>query len=157
MSDRVAWIAALAAILTLSLWGRPIQGWVHAHVRGELLAWGIGGVLAALTLAGLWRVVRYRGTRALLHLLWLLPGLALLPEVFPLVEERVHFIVFGLFGFFTLRLFPLVPGLAICALVAGLDELLQAYLPDRVGDLRDVGVNLVASIIGGWLAWKGRP
>jgi VanZ family protein len=66
----------------------------------------------------------------------------------PRSEERLHFFTFGLFGFLSKRLLP--TWLAIVSIItwSGGDELFQAWLPDRVGDWRDVGMNVVASIIG---------
>lgn len=78
------------------------------------------------------------------------------PFFFPLVEERVHFIVFGLFGFVSMVVFPPRVAWVVCLAMAGGDELLQWWLPDRVGDWRDVAVNSVAGVGGLMLAWSGR-
>ena len=86
------------------------------------------------------------------QLAWAIPLFLIAPHFLPIVEERVHFIVFGLLGFFTLKLFPPALAYALCLLMAMADEGLQWFLPDRVGDLRDVAVNLVAAWAGVTLA-----
>jgi glycopeptide antibiotics resistance protein len=66
-------------------------------------------------------------------------------------EERLHLLLFGTLGFFAF--FPtkqhsFTRAFMIVLLVACLDESLQALLPYRIGDLRDIGFNAVGGIWG---------
>jgi VanZ family protein len=60
--------------------------------------------------------------------------------------------LFGVFGCLSVARFGLWRGILVCATVGVLDEGLQWYLPDRVGDLRDVAWNLLAGGGGAVLA-----
>ena len=100
--------------------------------------------------------VRQGGYRRLWHLSWALALFGLLPLTLPAVEERLHFLVFGAFGLASGRAFPIWLALLLGTTAAGLDELLQWALPDRVGDWRDVGFNLLAVGGGLLLARLGR-
>ena len=75
----------------------------------------------------------------------------------PIIEERFHFIIFGLFGYLSSTVFPVKITFSICISISVLDEALQWYLPDRVGDLFDVAVNTLASVAGAsfsYISWK---
>ena len=60
-----------------------------------------------------------------------------------------------MFGFFSKRLFSV--WLALLAILIGSagDELFQVWLSARVGDLRDVGINIIAGSTGPGFAWVG--
>ena len=45
--------------------------------------------------------------------------------------------------------------MAICLVVSGGDELFQWVLPDRVGDWRDVAMNIAACLLGAAVALIG--
>ncbi|MEA2624494.1 MAG: hypothetical protein QOD06_539 [Candidatus Binatota bacterium] len=110
-------------------------------------------------LAALVWLVRREGRRAAVHLVWLGPLALLLPSLYPLPEERVHFALFGAMGFLTLQALPRGSGIVLALSIAGLDEMLQWFLPDRIADWRDVGVNALSALVGCLLALRarGRP
>ena len=66
----------------------------------------------------------------------------------------MHFITFGIFGFFSKRLLPFWLALIVIAGWSAFDEIFQAWLPGRVGDLRDVVMNIIAGVIGLGFAWR---
>lgn len=142
------WLGLFVSIPLLSIYGRGLQLFIVEHVSQQVLAWAIGIVLLLLTVKGVSILFRHGSTRTLWHLSWFVPLFLIVPWFFPIVEERIHFIVFGLFGFYTLLLLPARYGYMLCLLVAFADEGLQWMLADRVGDMRDVAVNLLA-------AWAG--
>lgn len=152
-----AWLICLVTIPTFSVYGRPLQRWVGAHLDASQLGWLVALTAAGLCALALARIARRLGPRAWWHLSWSVPLFVLLPLQLPIVVERVHFILFGIFGFLSVARFGLVRGTLMCALVGILDEGLQWYLPDRVGDLRDVGWNLLAGGGGVALALGLRP
>ncbi|WP_456416759.1 hypothetical protein [Thiolapillus sp.] len=149
------WLALLVLIPMVSVFGRSLQRYARDMVSS--------GWLAALMLLALTAMVvmmvawfrRHGGAFNLWHLLWMVPLFLLFPLTLPLVEERLHFLLFGGFGFFSMLLFPPLLGLAVLLAGAGLDEVLQWALPDRVGDWRDVGFNALASVGGGAAAFFG--
>lgn len=70
-------------------------------------------------------------------------------------EERIHFLQYGLLALMTRATLswhcrPLHQYLGAIVIAAGagwLDELVQGVIPDRVYDLRDVGINAVAALL----------
>ncbi len=87
------------------------------------------------------------------HLFWFAVVFLVLPLFLERVEERLHFLTFGLFGAFSMLLFKPRYALMMCILFSGADELLQFFLADRVGDWRDVGMNCLASLGAGMFVW----
>ena len=71
--------------------------------------------------------------------------------------ERVHFIQYGLLGLLVSRAYKIssfIMFLASCLflMTVGLvDEIIQWYLPNRYGDIRDVMMNSLGGISGLWL------
>lgn len=65
-------------------------------------------------------------------------------------EERVHFIEYGLLGLMLVKALGgrLAPGLVVVTAVGAGDELIQLFLPDRVGDVKDVLVNAGGGALG---------
>ena len=127
----------LLAIYASLPFARPVLNLLHREAAGPFSVGSyvlIGGA-AALVLR--WARGRWPIALGLLGLL----GLAL-PRI-PLPEERLHFLEYGLLGFFL----PLalrdrrgaMGASAVLVLAAGVvDELIQWALPGRVGELRDV-------------------
>ncbi len=144
------WLFLLVAIPLLSAGGRPLLD----SLRPLLPAAGMALLLfltslLALAACAVW-IHRQGGSyrTALLFAGWMIPLFLLLPFALPVVEERTHFLLFGSFGFFSMLLFSFPVAVAVALLGAGLDELWQWALPDRVGDWRDVAVNAVAAVGG---------
>ena len=152
----LAWLLTLSTIPALSIYGRRLQTLARENLDTGLLAWLIATPTLLLVFAVLLHQVRHGNYRRLWHLSWALALFGLLPLTLPAVEERLHFLVFGAFGLASGRAFPIGVALLLGTAAAGLDELLQWVLPDRVGDWRDVGFNLLAVGGGLLLAWLGR-
>lgn len=150
------WLLLLGVIPLLSIYGRPLQAFTQEHLSTALLAWAIAVPTLLLVVTTLLYQVRRYGYRRLWHLAWALALFGLLPLTLPAVVERLHFLVFGAFGLVTGRTFSGKTGVLLGSAAAGLDELLQWTLPDRVGDWRDVGFNLLAVLGGLLLARVGR-
>ncbi len=151
-----AWLLLLIAIPSISAWGRPLLEALLGLMSPTWLALlMILCSLLALAACTVWAYRRQGTRRAVLLSGWLIVLFLLLPLTLPVVEERIHFLLFGGFGFFSVLLFPLLVALAVALLGAGLDELWQWVLPDRVGDWRDVGINAIAAVGGAVAARLG--
>jgi VanZ family protein len=78
-------------------------------------------------------------------------------------EEAIHFIEYGLLGFFLFRAFRhhiddksiYFAAFLMGTLVGTFDEILQWIVPGRYFDLRDVGLNALSSGLFQILLWKG--
>lgn len=151
-----AWLILVMLIPLLSVFGRPLQ----RMARSMIPATGLALLFGALSLFMIGALVIWfakHGRRGWFwHLFWVIPLFILFPMTLPIVEERLHFILFGGLGFLSMLLFSPVTALLVSILGAGLDEALQWALPDRVGDWRDVGFNLIASLGGVGAVFFGR-
>ncbi|WP_456405054.1 hypothetical protein [Thiolapillus sp.] len=149
------WLLLVILIPLVSVYGRSLQRLAKSALpsTGLALLFGVVSLLLIGTLAA-WLQKQGR-PRWFWHLVWIIPLFILFPMTLPIVEERLHFILFGAFGFLSMLLFPAVTAIAVALLGAGLDEALQWALPDRVGDWRDVGFNALASLGGAAAAFLG--
>ena len=68
-------------------------------------------------------------------------------------EERVHFLEYGVLGFFVLKATneKVFITFVFVSLVGAVDEFIQFLLPQRVGELRDVLMNIVGGALGIWI------
>lgn len=141
----IFWLLTVAMILLLSVFGRSLQFWVAETIGYGLAAWILG--ISMLVMIGLpvSRILIDNERPPWMHLVWFIPLFLIAPFLLERVEERMHFLTFGLFGALSMALFAPRYALIICLLGAAGDELLQFYLPDRVGDWRDVAFNALAS------------
>lgn len=93
-------------------------------------------------------LIRRKGKKGLYHILWITLLVAFLmwavrrhPEVW------LHIPLFGTLGFLSYKIF-LRTGAEAAFAMAFADELLQHFLPDRVGDFMDVLINAVCAAVG---------
>lgn len=151
-----AWIAfvAWAALIFASVpFARSLEAWVVAGLGAQAF---LVAVLAVVAVASgfAWRAFAQLGLRARIALAlgvaiyagtaWRLRGNAV---------EAVHVVEYGVLGALALRALAhgrrdalLAPAAALLAASVGaLDELIQWLAPNRVGDLRDIGVNAIAA------------
>lgn len=68
-------------------------------------------------------------------------------------EERMHFIQYGILGimsFFVFRgeAFGLLKAILLVTIAGAIDEVIQYFLPNRVGDIRDVVFNTLGGVLG---------
>jgi VanZ family protein len=151
-----AWVSLLMLIFCLSVFGRMIQAASRQWISGSGLATVFMVVTLLLFVLSIRWALKNHGPRVLWHLLWLIPLFVIFPLSLSIVEERLHFILFGGFGFVSLLLWRPVVGVLVCCLMSGGDELLQWFLPSRVGDWKDVGFNLLACLGGAAIALLGK-
>jgi VanZ family protein len=160
-------LLAVLASTTIVL-ASPFMGQLQSFLRRSLttknyvLLFGVG-VLAAVgaaIFAGFMRIRERRLQRLSMLALALLAGGAYMwanrtpaPEVNAV--ERMHFVEYGLVGFLFYRAFKSAgdPSIILMPLLAGfivgtLDELVQWFIPVRVGEAHDVFINLVSTACG---------
>lgn len=142
----ISWLSVVVFIPLLSVYGRPLQYWVADTVGYTTAAWTITlGLVTCISLLLVY-LKKNRMPVVSIHLLWFLAVFLILPFFLDRVEERLHFLTFGLYGALSMLLFTPQVAVILCLLLSGADELLQFYLVDRVGDWRDVGMNSLASL-----------
>ncbi len=70
--------------------------------------------------------------------------------------ERIHFLEYGILGVLIFKatgekVKQNIFGIILLVMIAVIDELIQYMLPNRVGDIKDVIMNIIGGIIGLWL------
>ena len=146
------WLITLLCIPLLSFYGRSLQLFLLSNFSEGTLGLYLGLLMAGIISGYTIILVRSRLHPHVYHLLWITVLLLILFQHIHDVE-KMHIAIFGLFGFLSRRLFSLKMTTACCVLVSFLDEIFQHFLANRVGDLRDVGINLFSSVLGLFLAF----
>jgi ABC-type Fe3+-siderophore transport system permease subunit len=146
------WLANVAAILALTLTGGPLRSGLLQYAPDSTtpLGWV---ALAALALAFVtWAFRNHRQVPPLRLAIACVAVAAMLAWAWTihLPSERMHLLLFGTLGITTSSALGLRAGLCFALAWAGIDELVQLQLPDRVADWTDVGLN-AASAMAGWL------
>lgn len=146
------WLAVLFVIPLLSIAGRSVQLTLYQIIPLQSIAFSIYFILAGLVCVYLCLLLKAGGKQDIWHLLWLIALSFFLYGDLHFVE-KIHVILFGLFGFFSQHIFRLKNALIACVMISFFDELLQYFLVIRVGDWRDVRLNLFSSLLGLFLAF----
>ncbi len=165
------WVAlCVAAIFLVVPTARAIQKFVGEHWGRAFFGYlVIAGVTAALLGVVYYLVFRLK-IRAVSNYAWL-AACASLYFYFTLKlwrnpEEAVHFLEYGMLGFFLFRAWRLtIPDRAVYlasfltgTLVGAFDEIFQWLMPGRYWDIRDVGLNALAVGLFQAALWQGvRP
>ena len=150
-----AWIVVGALIPVMSFFGRPIQQFISHRLDGGAMSLVMGAALVIAAGASLAWMTRRRSKKVLWHGLWMLAVMIVITQLLPNAVEWFHFLLFGMFGLLATRLWRPAAAVAICLVVSGGDELFQWVLPDRVGDWRDVAMNIAACLLGAAVALIG--
>lgn len=149
----VCWCLVLLFIPTLSINGRALQHWVNDNLRYDLVALSIFIALVLALFLKLHLMSKKGYKIPFVHVLWMILLFVGAPLLLPRVEERLHFLVFGAFGGLSMFVYQPRLAIALCLSVSTGDELLQYFLPDRVGDWRDVAMNSLASVAAASFVW----
>jgi len=162
------WVALciLAIYLVVPL-ARTIQRFVAAHWGRTLFGYG---VLAATAVAfcAITSILVFRlKIRSPSNYAWLAAVAGLYVyftlQLWRAPEEAVHFLEYGLLGFFLFRALSLsirdksiyATAFLIGSLVGIIDEILQWAMPGRYWDFRDAGLNSLATGLFQVALWKG--
>lgn len=157
---RLVLASAVSVVVVLSA---PFMGQIRAALQSAFPSQFVsivgGSVMAALAAAGLAALLRIRERRALrfaaiavavvIGAAYTMATATGRPEVDAV--ERVHFIEYGLIALLFYRVWKRIGDASIlvlpllCAMLVGtLDEWLQWFIPVRVGEARDVVLNVIA-------------
>ena len=146
-----AWLMTLLAIPLLSIYGRTLEHNLFAQISRELFALLMVILFTGAVILYTITLFRARPDARAWHLLWVGALCLYLYQDLPDVE-KIHVVLFGSLGFLCRKLFQLPWALLGCATISMGDELLQHFLVDRVGDIRDVGINLFSACLGIFLS-----
>lgn len=77
-------------------------------------------------------------------------------KVLKIPEERIHLLEYGLLSFLVFRvytsdwssMFRYWQTFLTVSFIGTLDEIIQYLIPNRVGDVRDIGLNILSGLLG---------
>ena len=153
------WLLSLFFIPLLSVYGRSLQLYILNHYSTKTLSVYLGLILLGVVAVYCVALFRAGGNSYGFHLIWVAALVVLFYASLPFVE-KLHIAIFGMFGFLSQKIFEQKLAAFFCVAVSGLDELLQYFLVVRVGDWRDVWLNLFSTALGMFLAFlliEGKP
>ncbi len=165
------WVAlCAAAIFFVVPTARAIQKFVGEHWGRSFFGYLVVVVVTAVFLGILYLLIVRLKIRAASNYIWLAACAALYIyftlKLWRNPEEAVHFLEYGLLGFFLFRAWRLtVPDNAVYlasflsgTLIGTFDEIFQWIMPGRYWDIRDVGLNTLALGLFQVALWQGvRP
>jgi hypothetical protein len=162
------WVAlcALAIFLIVPL-ARTIQKFVSARWGRSLFGYSVLAAIAAAFLALLYTLFFRLKIRSPSKYIWLsiVAGLYIYftLKLWQAPEQAVHFLEYGLFGYFLFRALSFsikdksiyFAAFFMGSLVGIFDEILQWFVPLRYWDVMDVGLNALATGLFQVALWKG--
>ena len=144
------WLACATVIVTLSVYGRNLQKSVAEVVDVSWVAVIVFVLLFSIILLLYNKREAHSIPKSLLIFsccLIVAGGMAVYYKYLVPVET-LHFLVFFCYGWVSCAVFGPFYGVgAVMAMAVG-DEILQYYLPSRVGDLHDVLINSLSGLTG---------
>jgi len=166
----VAWLfvflCALAIFLVVPL-ARRIQTFVSDHWGRALFGYAVLLAVGVAFILILYLLIFRFKIRSPSNFLWLAAVTVLyvyfILKLWSVPEEAVHFLEYGLLGFFLFRALKFhfhekcIYFIAFLSgsLVGIFDEILQWMVPLRYWDIRDVGLNALSSALFQIALWKG--
>jgi len=143
------WTLVLLAIPLIAILGDFLQSIVGQTIGDTGIIVLFGGMIAGGLLGTGIYIFLWVDPNDIVHLLWmaLIAGI-MMYHVFDNPERWYHLPVYGIFGYFSVRVFAGRTGLEVATAIAFLDEFLQHYLPYRTGSVEDVFINVVSVGLG---------
>ena len=159
--ERSLWFGALAAVIsiysTLGLAGTLAQALRHRNLLDTAFFVAFLLIVAAVVGSGLVKRTKWR-------VVWVALGIIavygmLITRMFISPEERTHLIEYGVVAALVYHAlieragngrvvpYPAVFAVVLTTVLGWVDESIQALLPDRVYDIRDLGFNALAGIM----------
>ena len=155
------------SILMIVPLARAIQGFVTAHGGRALFGYAVIAATAVAFCALIYVLFFHLKIRSVSQYVWLALIAAFYIyytlRLWKAPEEAVHFLEYGLLGYFLFRALSLTiqdKSVYFAAFFAGslvgiCDEIFQWAVPGRYWDLRDVALNALASGLFQLALWKG--
>lgn len=149
---QLLFLANVGAILLLTLTGGPLRTGLLQLAPTATRSFGWSALVALALAFGVWATRNHRRIPPLRLLIASAAVIAMLAWAWTihLPSERMHLLLFGTLGVTSVLALGLRGGLCFALVWAGVDELIQLQLPDRVADWTDVGLN-ASSALAGWL------
>jgi VanZ family protein len=151
----VIWAYIILIYLTLPVM-RYVLNFLKESVGRDAVGLALNTLLMTCSLALLFLGMRL-GWKALLHIAVPLALILTVASQLPIPEERFHFLQYGLLGILVLKTtrgetWLQLAMVSLFVVIVGMgDELIQWWLPNRVGDFRDVEMNSLAGVMGVWI------
>jgi len=144
------WLITVAGILLISVFGRKLQYLINERINSHLIAASVFLLLVCVLLLLWTKREKYQLSSKMIVIasgMLVIAGISVFFNIlYPI--EAVHFLVFSWFGWISaVVLGPFHGAAAIFSIGVG-DEILQHYLPNRVGDIHDVIINLLSGYTG---------
>lgn len=153
----VPWLATVVVIVLLSVFGRDVQLFLITRIDSSYIAVTVFSILFCF-LFTLWRErgkYHIKKRTFLIATVLLMVGGGAIQLRYLMPAEALHFLVFSWLGWVSVTVFgPLYAFVAVVSVAVG-DEILQYYLPDRIGDIHDIVINLLSGFIGILLRFRG--
>ena len=162
------WGAAIA--LTVSIYStlslmRDVLLFVYSKIGRSNFSAGVDVFLvAAMVIVFLYFILRKKIHKNLFDLatlivVFLATGLTM--QLMEIPEERAHFLEYGLLGGLIFSAWSenlsgnllYLASIFLVSFLGGVDEIIQYYLPNRVGEVRDWVLNVAGGMIGVAVAW----
>jgi len=171
--ERYFWIGSLVVVVsiysTLGLTGKLSRELRNHDLLGVAFAGGFLLIIVAIIGSGIAKRKKWQTVWAALGV-GAVYGMVM-TRMFISLEERTHLIEYGIVAVLIYRALderirngrrlprPAILAIAITAILGWIDEAIQALLPNRVYDIRDVGFNALAglmAIVAIWIVQRVR-
>ncbi len=153
-----SWLVSVSVIVLLSIFGRVLQSALAIYLDMMWVVFFVFTVLCGVLVFLCINKKKFPVPTLIIFLasvLLLLGGTALYFGYLAPVES-FHFLVFACFGWLSQTVFgTFYAMITVCSMAIG-DEVLQYFLPDRVGDVHDVIINTLSGLTGILITRKWR-
>lgn len=146
----------IATIYTTLPVMRPVLNFLYKSLGKDVLSLGVNGLLVLAILSFLIFIFKNSNQRygrlTLILVVLLLGGVVAMGYERP--EERLHFLEYGILGYLVLKAtmnswrLPVLSSFVLVSIIGIGDETIQRFLPNRVGDIRDVFMNSFGGLLG---------
>jgi hypothetical protein len=142
-------------ILSAAFYARPLYNFLLTFLPRVYIVFIVGGILLGCLVGLIKRALsRNWGISKYLELSVAFAGLGALFYVLDLPEEKIHILLFGFLGVLRIIEDPkrnLFKAVLFVISFSLLSEGLQALLPSRVADTRDIAVDSASGFLGAYL------
>lgn len=145
---------------------RPVLNFLYKTLGKDVLSLGVNGLLILAILSFLIFIFKNSnqgyGRQALILVILLVGGVVAMGYERP--EERLHFLEYGILGYLVLKAtmnswrLSVLSSFVLVSIIGIGDETIQRFLPNRVGDIRDVFMNSFGGLLGIGVmgVWNGK-